>query len=131
MDLYLRVKAMADERGLSIRSIEIACNFSNGTIKKWATQSPSFDKIVTLADYLKVSLRYLATGEDEPPARPTLTNGEQAILDQVQHLTENQKLQLSGAISMLIAMQNTPFASKESLNDLATVGLFTGSSSRD
>lgn len=43
--LYNKIKAIAKEKGISIRKIEEDCGFSQGSMCKWNDISPSWDKV--------------------------------------------------------------------------------------
>jgi transcriptional regulator with XRE-family HTH domain len=64
MSLLERVQKLLDEKGLSIKQAERESGLSNATIRKWDTQNPSLDSIVKLANYLQVSVDYLAQGKE-------------------------------------------------------------------
>lgn len=65
MSLLERVQELLKAKGLSIKQAERESGLSNATIRKWGTQNPSLDSIIKLADYLHVSIDYLAKGEDQ------------------------------------------------------------------
>ena len=45
--------------------MELALEFSPGLINRWTRTSPSFDKIIKVAEYLDVSLDVLVSGQSE------------------------------------------------------------------
>ena len=53
------IQRIADEKGLSIRSIERKAGLSNGTISKWDDHSPTVDNLTAVASVLKVSVNKL------------------------------------------------------------------------
>jgi transcriptional regulator with XRE-family HTH domain len=57
--LYNKIKAIAKEKGISIRKIEEDCGFSQGSMCKWNDISPSWDKVQKVADYLNVKINEL------------------------------------------------------------------------
>jgi len=59
MTVYDRVKALCDERGISIRKLELTLGFGNGSIKKWETMRPYAERLSKVADYFGVSTEYL------------------------------------------------------------------------
>lgn len=134
MSLLDRVKEIARSQGKSMRQIELGCGFSNGALTKWGTQSPSIDKVLSVADYLNVSLQYLVTGTEPSPSTisaPTLSPGEQAIYEQVHPLSEPEKFKLAGALPFIRLLQEAPMSVPEAAREHAAVGLFVGSTSRD
>ena len=61
-ELIGRIEATIKDRGLTFNKVERECGLGNGTIKRWAEQSPRLDKLVVVAEYLDVSLDYLVSG---------------------------------------------------------------------
>lgn len=57
--LYLKIKELASERGVSLAQIERDLNFSNGIISSWKSGKASQDKLAAIADYFNVSTDYL------------------------------------------------------------------------
>ena len=57
--LYNKIKAIAKEKGISIRKIEEDSGFSQGSMCKWNDISPSWDKVQKVADYLNVKINAL------------------------------------------------------------------------
>lgn len=68
MDIVDRIQALVNEKGISIAALERNTGLSNGIIKKWKKQSPSCDKIITIANYLNVSIEYLILGTPDTKA---------------------------------------------------------------
>ena len=98
MDIVDRIKALVDKKGLSIAALERNTGLSNGIIKKWKKQSPSCDKIITIANYLNTSLEYLVLGT-------AVTNGlaldEQQLLDYYNRLDKMEKGMVLGKAETL------------------------------
>lgn len=57
--LFERIKALVDEKNLSLRAIEIEANLSNNSLRRWDNSMPSADKLATVAKILQVSTDYL------------------------------------------------------------------------
>ena len=55
-NLEKRIRAAAAARGLTVAETERRAGVSNGTVSKTRTSSPSIDKVVKLADALRISL---------------------------------------------------------------------------
>lgn len=72
-----RIETKIKEKGLNFKRVERECGLGNGTIKRWAEQSPRLDKLVTVAEYLQVSLDYLVFGSETE----TSPNGDNIDLD--------------------------------------------------
>lgn len=64
-DLVKNIKEFCVLKGINIRDMELALEFSPGLISRWARMSPSFDKIIKVAEYLGVSLDALVSGQVE------------------------------------------------------------------
>lgn len=64
-DLVKNIKKICTLKGINIRDMELALEFSPGLISRWTRMSPSFDKIVKVAEYLNVSLDTLVSGQVE------------------------------------------------------------------
>lgn len=54
--IYDKVKALAKERNIPIRKIEMECGFSQGCISKWNKHSPTAESIQKVAKCLNVSI---------------------------------------------------------------------------
>lgn len=59
MDLYEKIKLLANEKKISIRQLEEALGFGNGVINRWRKNNPGIDKVRLVADYFNVSTDYL------------------------------------------------------------------------
>lgn len=77
-DLIERIKNTAQKQGVTFNRIERECGLGNGTIKRWAEQSPRLDKLVLVAEYLDVSLDYLVFGALRSDSSP---KGEELDLE--------------------------------------------------
>ncbi|WP_456085995.1 helix-turn-helix domain-containing protein [Ligilactobacillus animalis] len=63
--LYLKIKELADIKGVSLAQIERDLNFSNGIISSWKNGRASQDKLSAIADYFNVSTDYLLGRSEE------------------------------------------------------------------
>ncbi len=72
-----RIESKIKVKGLNFRRVERDCGLGNGTIKRWAEQSPRLDKLISVSEYLQVSLDYLVFGSDSEIS----PNGESLHLD--------------------------------------------------
>lgn len=64
--LYDKIKALAEERGMSIYRLEKEAEFSKSSICKWNDNIPSVDKIQKVAKLLGVTVdSLLEEKEDE------------------------------------------------------------------
>lgn len=62
--LYKKVKALCDERGISIRECEKRAGLGNGVIAGWKESVPRLDKIQAVAKVLGVPLSELAERDE-------------------------------------------------------------------
>lgn len=60
-----RIIALIKEKGLSVYSVEKQLGFGNGAIKRFDTNSPSIDKIISLSNFLNTSIDYLIYGTEK------------------------------------------------------------------
>lgn len=131
MDLLERIKEIASKQGISMRQIEIGCGFSNGSLSKWSSQSPSVDKVLSVANYLNISIQYLVTGEAEKKLAIDLTPAEKTVYEQLQTMSETEKYKLAGALPFIKMMQDPRYLVPPSEREHFAVSLFTDSTSRE
>ena len=62
MTLKDRVKLLAQERGISLPTLESELGFGNSTIVKWDKSTPNADKLNAVAQYFDVTMDYLLNG---------------------------------------------------------------------
>lgn len=105
MEMIDRVKEKIIEEKISIRSLEIKAGLSNGTIKKWEKQKPSYDKVLDIANALNVSVEWLITGKE----RSDLTPEEKELIRTYRSMNETGKrILLADAKELAPAMQAKP-----------------------
>lgn len=66
MTILDRIRSLANDRKVTLAELERNLNFSNGSLRKWETSTPSGDKIEKIADYFNVSTDYLLGRTDNP-----------------------------------------------------------------
>lgn len=66
MCLFMKVKKLCEERGISIAELERKLGLSPNVLYKLKTQKPSIDRVQSLADFFNVSVDYLL-GRSEIP----------------------------------------------------------------
>lgn len=59
-----RLLAIIKQKGLSVSAVEKKLGFGNGAIKRFSTSSPSVDKIITLSNFLNVTVEYILFGNE-------------------------------------------------------------------
>ncbi|HEL2382934.1 TPA: helix-turn-helix transcriptional regulator [Streptococcus suis] len=77
MSLLDRIKLLASTHQLSLAELERKLDFSNGSLRKWDSSTPSGDKIEKVADYFNVSTDFLLGRTDNP----RIASDETAIID--------------------------------------------------
>ena len=75
MTLKDRVKALAQERGISLPALESELGFGNSTIVKWDKSTPNADKLNAVAKYFNVTMDYLLNGDSEEHTDRTMWHG--------------------------------------------------------
>lgn len=59
VNIVERISLLCNEHETTFAAVERECGLSNGSIRRWATNTPSTDKLQKVADYFRVSLDYL------------------------------------------------------------------------
>ena len=72
MTFYERLCALIEGKNLTFRKVERDCGLANASIRRWETQSPRLESVITVANYLQVSIDYLALGLSEKTASNAL-----------------------------------------------------------
>ena len=69
MGIVDRIKVLCAMKKMSISDLEEQLEFSKGSIYKWDKSSPSFEKVIKVANYFNVTLDYMAgmDGDGEIP----------------------------------------------------------------
>lgn len=60
------IKELCKSREMSVYELERQLDFGRGCIGKWAGVSPSYDKVVKVANYFNVSMDYICGNTDNP-----------------------------------------------------------------
>ena len=91
MNTVERIKSICKERKIPISTLEKECKFSNGYIGQLRKGTMPDDKLIRVASYLGLSMKYLSTGKDE--SVPSLKNvAEHAqLISLYEKLTDEQK----------------------------------------
>ncbi len=94
MTLKDRVKALAQERGISLPALESELGFGNSTIVKWDKSTPNADKLNAVAKFFNVSMDYLLNGDTENS--PELTARDERDITKILEQTKEQLLSQEG-----------------------------------
>lgn len=70
MSLVERIKMKCQENAISIKALERETGLANGSIRRWDSQKPSYDKIILVANKLQTSFYWLITGNETPKLNP-------------------------------------------------------------
>lgn len=63
--LYLKkIKDLCETAGITIGKLEKDLGFSNGSIYKWSTSSPSVDRLQRVAEYFDVTLDFFKNDKE-------------------------------------------------------------------
>lgn len=85
MTLVDRIRALANQRDMSLPQLEVELGLGNGTISRWRSSSPNTDKLQKIADYFNVSMDYLLGRDislnkrDQQDINEILANTEQLL----------------------------------------------------
>lgn len=85
MTLVDRIRALANQRDMSLPQLEVELGLGNGTISRWRSSSPNTDKLQRIADYFNVSIDYLLGRDitlnkrDQQNINEILANTEQLL----------------------------------------------------
>lgn len=75
-----KIRGLCRKQGISISALEREIGLSNNSIGKWDVSLPSVDKVVKVADYFGIDIRFLL-GEEDKKTQPhkELSRGEAVI----------------------------------------------------
>ena len=90
MNTVERIKTICKERKIAISTLEKTCGFANGYIGQLKKGSVPDDRLIKIADYLKVSIDYLMTGE-ENPISDDMVSEHIELISLYENLTQEQK----------------------------------------
>lgn len=104
-----RILALIKQKGMTVSGVEKELGFGNGAIKRFASSSPSIDKIAEISNFLNVSIDYLVYGNvtsTSPSANEIqITDGrEQELLRNFRQLSDSEKDQLIGRVQLMAEM---------------------------
>ncbi len=77
------VKELASSHSISFAELERRLGFSNGSLRRWGTTSPSVERLEKVANFFDVSTNYLLGISDD--------DGKLSIDELVKRLTYNDK----------------------------------------
>lgn len=96
-----RISALIKQNGLSLNAVEKQLGFGNGAIKRFDTNSPSIDKISSLAIFLNTSIDYLVFGEEKDSPTNNLSENEIELLEVFNKFNDREQIKLIGKLEEL------------------------------
>ena len=100
MTVLQRIKALCDEKKITIARLEKILNFSNSSLRETETHPLAIrsDRLLQIANYFNVSTDYLLTGED-----PSYSADERQLILVYRSMNEDGKEELSNYAIYLAA----------------------------
>ena len=95
MSLFNRLNGIIKQKNLTFARIEKDLSFGNGSLKRWEFSSPSIDKVILLANYLNISLEWLATGKNN---EATLSENETELLHIFSQFSDREQIKIIGQL---------------------------------
>lgn len=89
VDLYEKIKILANEKKISIRQLEEALGFGNGVINRWRKNTPGVDKVQLVANYFDVSIDYLLGRTEKKRYYDLTEKDERDIQKELQSLIDD------------------------------------------
>lgn len=86
MSIVERIKESIAKKNLTMTQLEENLGFGRRTIYKWDKNFPSIDKVVSVANFLDISLSWLATGKTE-----TISLSQNEFLHKYESLSDIDK----------------------------------------
>lgn len=93
-----------DKSGKTSKECLISCGINTSFLTDWKNgkiKTPSYDKVVKLAEFLNIDLSFLFIGKEKSPSLP---NDEQELLSYYKKLPEREQMKLIGRASALAEM---------------------------
>lgn len=122
--LLTRIKALCEERDISIRSLEKNAKLSNGSVKAWDNSPPSCYKLYNVAKFFNVSMEWLIDGTNLDNKNDFVcSEHEQDLITRYRSLSEFEQLKVDGFIE--ISSSKLPFPvikDKSQIEDLPVIG---------
>lgn len=109
-EILSRILDLCDKKNISERTTLIELGFSTSFFSEWKKgkiKSPSFDKIVKIADYFNVSIDYLVYGTEKyNDSCNNLTNEEIELLELYRKFDTKDKYKILGMLEMKSMLEN-------------------------
>lgn len=99
MSFYKNFSYVCKLKKIPLGTVCYKCGLNTSVHTKWKTSSPKLDTVEKLADYLGVSIDYLACGKE---SKSTLTEDEQELISLYRKLSPKEKQRLIGRVESLV-----------------------------
>lgn len=87
---YNNIKQLCDDKGMSIRTLEMKAGIGNGIIGKWRKSDPSMANLKKVAEALNVPVSVIIEPNDDELYRVKKENEElKEIVDTIKNIVEN------------------------------------------
>ena len=112
-----RIKALRQERGLTLEQVADVVGVGKSTVRKWETgmiANMRRDKIADLAKALGTTPAYLMGWKEETvkkessPSEPQLTEGEQSMLELFRQIPKDRQPEALDLLRVALKMQQKP-----------------------
>jgi transcriptional regulator with XRE-family HTH domain len=109
-----RIKELCDKEGITIKALEKALGFGNGTIRLWDNSSPSAAKLYLVAFYFDVSMEYLMGKEEQPTESSGLSDIAIQVARIVDQLPPESRRFVLVSLQSIAQSTQGPVSSEES-----------------
>ena len=108
-----RIKALRQEKGLTLEQVADVVGVGKSTVRKWETgmiANMKRDKIASLAKALGTTPEYLMGWDEkkDSPTEPELSEGEAKILELFRRIPEERQGYALEVLETLLKMQQRP-----------------------
>lgn len=87
---YDTIKRICDDKGISIRALEMKAGIGNGIVGKWKKSDPSMSNLKKVAEALDVPVSVIIEPQDDELYRVKKENeGLKEIVDTIKNIVEN------------------------------------------
>lgn len=86
-----RIKALCEERGITLAELERTLKIGNGVIARWRKSKPAYDRIAKVAAYFGVTPEYLISGDTEKNSSPDYSEEEKNLVKDYKALDRHGK----------------------------------------
>lgn len=88
MNIYLVIRRLCEEKGITINQLETNVGLGHRLISRWADHSPNVDTLKKVADYLGVTIDYLLN-QDESEKQKNIVTAYNALNPENRELVDS------------------------------------------